>query len=145
MLRRHWWVVAAVIAVPMLLAACGGSGPTSEDAPPATVQQVKGTDVHRITLSAEAARRIALQTASVTPDRVEPGRTGIPYSAVFYAPDGETWTYVNQRKLTFVREPITVERIAGNRAILSAGPAVGTRVATVGVAELYGTETDVGE
>jgi len=145
MLRRHWWVVAAVIAVPMLLAACGGSGQGSEDAPPATVQQVKGTDVHRITLSAEAARRIALQTAAVTPDRAEPGRTGIPYAAVFYAPDGQTWAYVNQRKLTFMREPITVERIAGSRAILSAGPAVGTKVATVGVAELYGTETDVGE
>jgi hypothetical protein len=137
--------VAAVIAVPMLLAACGGSGADSEDAPPATVQQVKGTDVHRITLSAEAARRIALQTAAVTRDRAEPGRTGIPYAAVFYAPDGQTWTYVNQRSLTFMREPITVERIAGNRAILSAGPPVGARVATVGVAELYGTETDVGE
>jgi len=143
--RRNWWLVVAVIAVPMLLAACGGSGQSSDDPPPATVQQVKGTDVLRITLSEEAARRIALQTAAVLPDRAEPRRTGIPYAAVFYAPDGKTWAYVNQQKLTFMREPITVERIAGDRAILSAGPPVGTKVATVGVAELYGTETDVGE
>src|SRR4029077_16568631 len=98
MLRRNWWVVAAVIAVPILLAACGGSGQSSDSAPPATVQQVKGTDVLRITLSKDAARRIALRTATVTEDQAERGRTGIPYSAVFYAPDGQTWTYVNQRK-----------------------------------------------
>src|SRR5262245_10635135 len=143
--RKTWFVVVAAIVVPILLAACGGSGGSSEPAPPATVTQVKGSEVLRITLSEEAARRIALRTAAVAPDRTAPALKEIPYSAVFYAPDGQTWTYVNEDKLTFMRHRITVDRIEGNVALLSAGPPVGTRVATVGVAELYGTETDVGE
>jgi hypothetical protein len=143
--RRKWWLVAAVIVVPLLFAACGGSGESSEPAPPATVQQVKGTDVFRITLSADAARRIALRTAPVMADEMAAHLTQIPYSAVFYAPDGQTWTYVSETPLTFMRHRITVDRIEGKLALLSSGPKIGTKVATVGVAELYGTETDVGE
>jgi hypothetical protein len=45
----------------------------------------------------------------------------------------------------FVRSPITVVTIEGNRAVLSAGPAAGTQVVTVGAAELLGTEYEVGE
>jgi hypothetical protein len=134
-----------VIVVPLLLAACGGSAESSEDAPPATVTQVKGTDVSRITLSQEAARRIALRTTAVMADETAARFIDIPYSAVFYAADGQTWTYVNEKPLTFMRHRISVDRIEGNVAILSAGPPIGTKVATVGVAELFGTETDVGE
>lgn len=143
--RRNWFVLAAVIFVPLVLAACGGSGASSEPVPPATVEQVKGSDVLRITLSKEAAQRIALRTAYVMADAEATHFNEIPYSAVFYAPDGQTWTYVNDKPLIFMRHRITVDHIEGNVAILSAGPPVGTKVATVGIAELYGTETDVGE
>ncbi len=64
----------------------------------------------------------------------------VPYSAVYYDATGDAWVYVNTAPLTFVRERITVERVAGERAILSSGPDVGTRVATVGVSLLYGAE-----
>jgi hypothetical protein len=45
---------------------------------------------------------------------------------------------------TYAREPITVDFIEGDRAVLTAGPAAGTVIVTVGAAELYGTETGVG-
>jgi hypothetical protein len=69
----------------------------------------------------------------------------MPYAAVLYDPNGDTWAYTNPEPLVFVRSPITVVTIEGNRAVLSAGPAAGTQVVTVGAAELLGTEYEVGE
>jgi hypothetical protein len=43
-----------------------------------------------------------------------------------------------------VREQIDVDYIQEGLAYLSRGPAPGTSIATVGVAELYGTEFEVG-
>jgi len=64
----------------------------------------------------------------------------VPYSAVYYDEKGDAWVYVNPAPLTFTRERVTVERVSGDLALLSNGPALGTRVATVGVSLLYGTE-----
>jgi hypothetical protein len=69
----------------------------------------------------------------------------IPYAAVIYDLHGETWTYTSPEPLTFVRQAITVDYIEGDMAVLSDGPAAGTQVATVGVAELYGADTGVGK
>jgi hypothetical protein len=77
------------------------------------------------------------------------GETGVqrkvvPYSSVIYDLNGETWVYTNPEPLAFVRERITVDYIDGDKAFLSEGPAAGTKIASVGVAELYGTEFGVG-
>jgi hypothetical protein len=42
-----------------------------------------------------------------------------------------------------VRERVRVGRVDGDRVLLSRGPAAGTRVVTVGTAEVYGTELEV--
>jgi hypothetical protein len=52
--------------------------------------------------------------------------------------------YTSTDDLSFVREHIEVEGIEGNRAVLSEGPAAGTEVVTVGVAELFGAEHGIG-
>jgi hypothetical protein len=72
-------------------------------------------------------------------------RKVIPYSALIYDLDGSTWIYVSPKPLVFVRQPVTVDFIEGDRAILSDGPQVGETVVTVGVAELYGADTGVGK
>jgi hypothetical protein len=64
----------------------------------------------------------------------------IPYSAVIYDVQGNTWVYVNPQPLVFVRHPVTVEQVDRNLAILTDGPALGARIATVGAAELMGIE-----
>ena len=64
----------------------------------------------------------------------------VPYSAVYYDNKGEAWVYVSTAANSFVREPVTVDRVSGDRALLSRGPAVATLVATQGVSLLYGTE-----
>jgi hypothetical protein len=72
------------------------------------------------------------------------GGTGVhkvvPYSAVYYDAKGDAWVYVNTAPLAFMRERITVERVVGDYALLSSGPQLGTKVASVGAALLYGAE-----
>ena len=143
MWHRIPWLVAALIALPLLLMGCGGgSSEAAEDNGPAYVEAVEGTDLSTVTLTAKAVERLAIETATV-----ETNGTGkvIPYSAVLYSPTGETWAYVSPKSLTFVRHSIVVDRIDGDKAYLSEGPTAGTKVATVGVAELYGAESGLGQ
>jgi hypothetical protein len=62
---------------------------------------------------------------------------------VVYDTDGSSWTYVEIAADTYVRQPITVTLIRGDVALMSAGPAVGAQVVTVGSAELLGTEYNI--
>jgi hypothetical protein len=71
-------------------------------------------------------------------------RKVVPHSAVIYGAHGESWVYTSPEALTYVRHPITIDYIENDLAILSDGPPAGTEVVTVGVAELFGTEFEVG-
>lgn len=73
----------------------------------------------------------------------EKQRLVIPYAAVIYGVQGETWVYTLSEPLNYVRYPINIEYIEGGLAVLSEGPPPGTRVVTVGTAELLGAETGV--
>ena len=146
------WTVALLVIAGALLIFGVTSLSTSETvaeseshAQPGKVEQVAGTDVGRVTLTAAGASRVGIQTTPVREERVAgQQRKIIPYAAVVYDSDGETWTYTNPEPLVFVRERIEVDHITGDQAVLTSGPAAGTAVVTVGVAELYGTELGVG-
>lgn len=138
--HRHLWALVGLLVVPLLLTACGGSGTEHEAASAAVVEEVEGTDLHKVTLTPAAAERLDIKTSAV---RANGSGRVIPYAAVLYSPTGETWAYTNPEGLTFVREAIVVERIEGNRALLTKGPAPGSKVATAGVAELYGAESGI--
>jgi hypothetical protein len=141
---RHAGAVAAMLVIAFALAGCKEATVEEEagGSDLATVEPIDGSDVAQVTLTEEAAQRIDVQTSAV-------GSAGtnlsIPYAAVLYDPSGETWTYTNPEALVFVRAPIDVIRIDGDRAVLSDGPPAGTEVVTVGAAELLGTEYEVGE
>ena len=137
--HRTRWAALLIAGVGLAgLAGCGGSSESSSSNDAAKVEHIEGTDLSRVILTPEAAQRLDIQTEPV---RRSAGGTEIPYSAVFYETDGETWAYVSPTPLTFVREQIVVDRIDGDRALLSSGPSPGTKVATVGVAELFGAES----
>ena len=137
------WTAGSVILCGLLLSACAHVAEEEEALnEPATLEAIAGSDVSRITLTEQAVDRVDIQAAPV----VDAGSgTAIPYAAVFYTASGETWTYTNPEPLTFVRVPIVVDRIRGDRAFLSDGPPTGMEVVTQGASELYGTETDVEE
>ena len=144
--KRWIAILGLLIAVPQLSACTQTSAEATGGAEPAKVEHVEGSeDVSRLTLTAKAAERLDIQTAPVREETVAGKRRKVvPYGAVLYLADGKTSVYVTSAPNVYVREPITVALIEGDRAILSAGPAVGTVVVSVGAAELYGTETGVG-
>jgi len=107
---------------------------------PVEVTDIPGSDVKRVTLETEAARRIGLETAVVGQ---EAGRKVIPIAAVIYDPEGEAFAYTSPKPLVFVREKVRVDDVEGGRAWLSEGPRAGTQVVTTGAAEVYGSEFEV--
>jgi hypothetical protein len=144
--KRWIAVLGLLIAMPQLSACTQTSAEATSGAGPATVEHVEGSqDLRRLTLTAKAVQRIGIQTTPIGETTVAGKRRKVVgYGAVLYDADGNTFVYVSSAPNTYLREPITVEFIQGDRAVLTAGPAAGTAVVTVGAAELYGTETGVG-
>ena len=143
-----------VAALGLAAAACGRAAATGPaDAgygEPAKVEPVKGTDLSTVTLTEQAAQRLGIQTAEVREVRVPAVKGGgsrklVPYSAVLYDENGETWAFTSPKNLTFLRQRVAVDYIEGDRAFLLEGPPAGTEVVTVGAAELLGAELGVGE
>ena len=64
----------------------------------------------------------------------------VPYSAIVYDLQGNSWVYVSPEPLVYVRHSVSVEQVEGDLAILTQGPAVGTRIVTVGAAGLLAIE-----
>ena len=138
-------IVAAVLVTAGLTAGACSSSSDYEYVDPATVEEV-GTDLWQIELTERAAERTGLEVSEVSMQNVEgEQRLTIPYSAVMYHFDGTEWTYTNPSDLSYVREPIDIDYIEGDRAILNSGPDVGTAVVSVGAAELYGVEFGIGK
>jgi nitrous oxide reductase accessory protein NosL len=139
-------VVALVTAV-LLFAACQKPHDTKHAEHPAEVKQIEGTELRRVTLSEKAMQRIDLKTDRVREQQVSRSaslRKVVPYRALIYDPQGQAWIYTSPQPRTFVRHKVDVDYIEGDMAILKDGPPAGTVVASVGVAELYGTEFKVG-
>jgi hypothetical protein len=145
--KRWLAILGLLIAIPQL-SACTQTSAEAESggAEPAKVEHVEGSDeVSRLTLTPKAVERLGIQTAPLSEATVAgKKRKVVPYGAVLYDADGKTSVYVSSAPNTYVRESITVDFIERDRAVLSAGPAAGTAIVTVGAAELYGTETGVG-
>jgi hypothetical protein len=110
---------------------------------PSKLEPVKGAkedDLMRITFTKEGAARIDLQTARV---RRAGEQTVIPYAALIYNDEAKTFLYTSPKPRSYLRAPVKVDRIEGERVLLSEGPPAGTKVVTVGASEVYGTEIDM--
>ncbi len=148
--RRGWSLIAgalitALVAFGLYAAVNGDAGASGSDDgySPAEVGPASATGVSTLTLEKPAIARLGLVTASVRAG--DKGRTVIPYSAVVYDPEGIAWTYVNSAPLTYVRKKVGVSTVNGVVAVLTSGPPIGTKVVSVGGAELFGAEIDFGK
>lgn len=131
-----------VIAAGASLSACGAPPTeTSDYGEPAKLEPIEGEDIMRVEFSAEGARQVGLQTATVWE---EDGERMFPSAALLYDAEGGTFAYTSPERLSYVREYVEVDRVDGGNVVLSAGPPAGTEVVTVGAAEVYGTEFEVG-
>lgn len=69
----------------------------------------------------------------------------LPFHAVLHDIHGGQWVYEQMPDHRYTRRRIQVARLAGNDAVLTSGPPVGTQVVTDGAAELFGTEFMTGK
>ena len=144
--KQRYLLAGLLIACAPLAGCVPASGSVGSDSRAYKVEAIKGTDLSRVIVTAEAAKRLDLQTAHVRAVTVNGRpRKVIPYAAIVYDAEGRTWAYTTPAFLTFVRAPVTVEYVEGDRAVLTDGPAVGSEVVSVGVQELYGTEEEFEE
>lgn len=129
----------------LLLAACGPSDipVTGAKEAPSMVEPIEGSEFGRLILTEKAAERIDVQTTPVQIKEMSSEHLAVPYSAVLYGLEGETWVYTNPEPLVYIRVPIVVDYIDGDWVALVEGPEEGTQVVTVGVSLLYGAETGV--
>lgn len=144
------WIIAIVLILASLqLSACREGTETDLKTDPAHVEPIEGSDLSSVTLTPKAMVRLDIQTAPVreeqiTKDGISKTQKVVPYSAVIYDPHGGTWVYTNPKPRSFIRHSIDVAYIEGERAILTDGPPSGMDVVTVGAAELFGVEFEIG-
>jgi ABC-type oligopeptide transport system substrate-binding subunit len=140
--RRIAAAVAALLLLALPLSACAEV--EEEEASgyePSELSPVKGSgDLQRVTFTAEGAERVGLKTV---PIRRSGGHEVVPYAALIYDSEGKTYVYTSRKRLSFVRAEVQVDRIDGDRVLLSDGPPARTKVVTVGADEVYGAELDI--
>jgi hypothetical protein len=148
--NQHW-ILALVVIGCLPLASCKKMEAEAEEGEQTAakvehMEEKTPDQPSRITLTDDAHQRLDIQTAAVQDLDVNGKKQRVmPFSALLYDPEGETWTFMNTEPLTYVRQRIKVDRIEGDKAILAQGPAAGTKVVTVGAAELYGSEEEFEE
>jgi hypothetical protein len=158
---------AIVVYLAAVLSGCGESTPPSIPAS-SHLERIAGNSAGQIVLSQLGAQRIGIQTVPVDAVPAPPPVTKttivagvkhtttvpapkptngpvviVPYSAIIYAPTGQSYVFTNTRPLTYVEIPITIDHISGSAAYLLTGPKAGSKVVSVGAEELYGVQTGV--
>jgi hypothetical protein len=144
--------MAAVCGSAVVVAACGPSNPATGATQvgaaqaPSRLEPVEGTELNRVILTDEAARRLDVQVEAARMEDVDGVQhIVVPYSAIIYDVEGEAWVYTTPEPLTYVRQSLDIESIEGDLAVLSDGVSAGTEVVTVGAPELYGAEFEFSE
>ncbi len=69
----------------------------------------------------------------------------VPQAALLHDAYGGTWVYEVREPRVYVRRRVSVVDMVDAVAVLDQGPPPGTRVVTVGAAELFGTEFGAGK
>src|SRR5262245_4506691 len=145
--NRHW-ITILLLAACLPLTSCRKMNEEEEvENTAAKVEHINGEDAPaQITLTEDAEKRIDVHTATVEEVAADGAKQkSIPFAALLYDPEGATWAFANTRPLVYIRQPVKVTHIVGDKAFLSEGPDIGTKVVTVGAAQLYGSEIEFEE
>jgi hypothetical protein len=143
--RRGHRPAALLLAVAGLgLAGCQtvapGVDPAAAGASAAVVEAVADGGPAQVTLTDRAEGELGIRTGTVA---AADGTSTIPFAAVVYDADGTSWAYVRVEPRTYLRQSVAIAQVVGDRATMTAGPAVGTEVVTVGAAFLVGAEAGI--
>jgi hypothetical protein len=139
-LPRRLGAGLAVLASGLALGACSEVASNLRENQPYTVTPIKGTDIQRVTMEDATAALLPVRLSTVSRAG---GRKVVPHNAVIYNPDGGAFVYTKPKAETYIRAPIEIVRVSGDRAVLSDGPPSGTKIVTTGSAELLATEYEI--
>jgi hypothetical protein len=151
--RCNRWLPVVLIFVALHLAACDDSSAKAdgddddEDHGPARIEASADSGLSRLILTAKAAERLDIKTAPALEAQMARSpsqRKVVPYAAVLYDASGDAWVYTSPEPRVYIRHKVNIEYIDDDQAVLSEGPPVGTEVVTVGAAELFGAEFEIG-
>ena len=146
MLHKERLISLLLLILTSFLVACNTISAETAKEEPAILEPIAGTEFNQVILTERAVQRLGIEMGEVTEVTINNNtEIVVPYAAVIYGLFGETWVYVNAGIRTYAREPITIHAIEGDWAIIDDTLDIGTEVVTVGVAELYGTDTGVGK
>ena len=130
-------LLAAALALP--LAGCREEEESATAYEPSSVE-LGGAGAKVVTFTREAADRVDLQTRTSI---ASGAKTVVDYAALIYDGKGVPWVYEALQPLVFQRTAVVVDRIEGDRVLLTGGLPAGRSVVTVGAAEVYGAELDI--
>jgi len=141
-IARPLGITALTLTAALGLAGCQTSASGAEEAiaAAASVEAPQDGGPARLHLTDESVLRLGLETAPV---EGRPGELTIPYAAVVYDAEGESWAFVEQEPGVYQRAPITITAVEDDTVRLSEGPEPGTPVVTVAAAELVGVEAGI--
>jgi hypothetical protein len=143
-MKQQSVLIMVMVAAALGLAGCGKGGEVIAAAPfemPAKVDKNKESGIARLTLTPRAMERIGIETAEI---KTSGKGLKAPYGALLYDASGGEWVYTNPEPNVFKRAAVKVDVIQGDSMILAHGPVAGTKVVSVGAAELFGTEFEIG-
>ena len=141
---RRILALSALAALALPLGGCAKVKTEEEQGEKAAkVEKIGDTGQSKVILLEQAAKRLGIETAAVS--EVDAHHEAVPYSAIIYDAEGHSWVFTTSEKLSYVKAPIAIDRIDGDRAILTEGPPPGTQVVTQGAEELFGVEDGIGE
>lgn len=137
-------IAIAIAAATLQLVGCEKHGATAKTDPPQAVARVKPGPGggKQVTLKDIETKRLGISFAEVSKTGE---RLTMPYNALLYDPSGGEWAYMSPEPNVYMRSPLKVEAIEGDKVYLAKGPAVGTKLVTNGAAELYGIEFGIGK
>src|SRR5687768_7258024 len=101
---RNRWIVAVVVLMiaSLQLSACMQTVVDAGKQKPANVEKIAGSEFNHVVLTEKAAQRLDIQTAPVREEQLNgTQRKVIPYAAVVYGLNGETWAYISPGPLVF--------------------------------------------
>jgi RND family efflux transporter MFP subunit len=114
-------------------------------APPTADPVTAGVDLYYSLANPNNRFKPGQRVALRLPRRESESGLVVPKAALLHDAYGGTWVYVVKEPRVYVRQRVVVTDISGPLAVLSQGPAAGTRVVTDGAAELFGVEFGAGK
>jgi membrane fusion protein, heavy metal efflux system len=114
-------------------------------APPTADPATAGIDLFYSMVNQARSLNPGQRVTVRVPLRTREASLVVPRAAVLYDASGGTWVYVAREGGVFVRHRVEITDVVGEAAVLRQGPAPGTRVVTIGAAELFGTEFGAGK